>query len=146
MSIKSPTNIEAMEAGVELDALLAEHVMGWSVKLEQHPAYITPRLSLVVFHNRRFPRVGPPENRYDAHWDYSDWTPSKDIAAAWQVFEKMVADGWQVGVVSMDATWDASVSGDRRMYEARAATAPLAMCKACLLALRSTQSGEEEGS
>jgi hypothetical protein len=72
-------NIDAMPAGRELDALVAEKVMGWT-DINGNAAAVGCGLN----HNKLWTRVP----------DYST-----DIAAAWQVVEKLVAEGrsWTFG-------------------------------------------------
>lgn len=117
-----------MEAGRDLDALIAEKVMGYRMKPE---------------HNE---------------WDYFpipilSWHPSADIAAAWQVVEKLCdRPGVEFMVKLMEPSakklygfrWYAAVtvsdSCDQteefdRTYTAFADTAPLAICLAALKAV-----------
>lgn len=117
-------NIDEMKAGRELDALVAEKVMGWT------DARVGIR-SQRRFHREELPTpvdVGPDE----------EWSPSTDIAAAWEVVAK-----FQMVYVYRAAKdlpnlkigqWEALFSpdaGERALYGV-ADTAPLAICKAAL--------------
>ena len=101
------TAIDEMPAGRELDALVAEKVMGWDHYPSKHeivPAYST------------------------------------DIAAAWEVVEKMRSDDWWAQIAQDNTDiWDAKLwrgEPDRwfptmETY-GNAPTAPLAICRATL--------------
>lgn len=66
-------DIDAMPAGPEMDALVAEKVMGWEV----HPR-----------NTAHWRRKGDDGCDYRVMGDVGDWRPSRDIAAAWEVVEK----------------------------------------------------------
>lgn len=119
-------DILRMEAGPELDALVAEKVMGWKVKW--HDGYWTMAI--------------PKAECVSYGWN---WRPSEDIAAADEVAEKIgiVAGkseerqpGQYFAVVS---SLDDSVEywWDKRYghYYAYTPTKPLAICRAALLAV-----------
>lgn len=107
-----------------MDALLAERVMGWTPQARSGVGFTTP------------------EGEYRS---IDIWTPSVDIAAAWQVVEKLDRDGWWW---TLDKTWTAdgpdqwqvsllpseSLQTDRR-GDALAPTAPHAICLAALRAV-----------
>lgn len=110
----------ALPAGPALDELIAERVMGW-----------TRRDGPVFSHESRWQAPGVKG------WD---WLPeySTDIAAAWQVVEKLRA-----GCIHMRLTLSNHEDGrytctfDKPMneiYHAAADAAPLAVCRAALLA------------
>ena len=115
--------ILAMPAGREMDALIAELVMGWRVEHEPYQFL-----------------DGEAGTGYD---DPGDFQPSTDIAAAWEVVERLnlldlyalkrsneydsQTAGYEVGEPSCGdggRYWD-------RLAEAE--TAPLAICRAALL-------------
>lgn len=118
-----------LPAGRELDALIAEKVMGWA---PVHDGL-----------NFRWADGGDYEKR---HRYVCDWSPSTDIAAAWQVVERMDSLGWYL-------TIDRLSSGERvRFWRCEwmryteenekcgdcwedADTAPLAICRAALEAV-----------
>ena len=129
--------ILAMEAGRELDALVAERVMGLDVVMNPESAMcVGCRVSgggaWVVI-------------EYDYHeWGHKVVRPlpySTDIAAAWEVVEKLEADGiGRLELVRLGWDWN-------RVWRAtffstaltegvtgKADTAPLAICLAALLA------------
>ena len=133
------THIEigAMQAGRELDALVAEKVMGWGGVRE---GYSEGSAEL------RF--IGKPPNGMDSKYPVPMY--STDIAAAWEVLEKIKAvnlekftgldfpdecfvvawdrssKDWEAGFHSIDG-YDAGWVSDCR---SNAATAPLAICRA----------------
>lgn len=80
--------IEPMGPGPDLDRRIAEKVMGWMAKVEQHPAYITPRPSLAVW-TKGYSGRGITEYTTEDHWRHTDWSPSRSIADAWEVVEKL---------------------------------------------------------
>lgn len=77
--------IRAMSAGREMDALVAEYVMGWKhvnvIGLTYGEFTIHPDNGVFIAHATQYRVIVP-------------WMPSTDIAAAWQVVEKMRTDGW----------------------------------------------------
>ena len=147
--------ILAMEAGPELDALVAEKVMGWerhdkcdrcSVSpkhiyygteyigdswdgKECHPYLKSPggqKYYLCPCHEQRRDS-GPPPPPY-----------STDIAAAWEVVDALMDNGIGLPQIFHDGQlWVASVSDCTRKKSnmASALTAPLAICRAALLAV-----------
>lgn len=110
-----------MNAGRELDALVAEKVMGWTF--------------------RTFPEGVCPNVK---HWycgeQYVLMKPfSTDIAAAWRVVEKLVSDG-RVFIVKGDGLRDGDFNPKWTVLcdnhpRTDAATAPLAICLAALQAV-----------
>lgn len=105
-----------LTAGRELDALVAEKVMGWA------------------------PRDAGAGDRliYVGAWAHCESLPhySTDIAAAWQVVEKLAADGLYVHVGYCLGRTEASVNSPLDIIDnAYAPTAPLAICLAALKAL-----------
>lgn len=66
----------------------------------------------------------------------SPWSPSTDIAAAWEVVENLVRSGWCVDVY-IQSPEKYSVSLDKEGYglDVEASTLPLAICQAALLAV-----------
>lgn len=136
----TPAEIDALPAGYELDALVAEKVMGWTERDSRGPGGHPMR------------RWFPPQNG-PWEWDQDEPKPySTDIAAAWEVVEKLATDGWfqilcnpngpdgkQVWRVELDPP---SQSGERlhaRVLEGTdrsyGDTAPVAICRAGLKAL-----------
>lgn len=115
-----------MQASRELDALVAEKVMGW-----------TPRGPHPIFASRVFAT---------GHSDTFAPYFSSDVLAAWQVVQKMRELGWwmrlQSPFESDDSTWNAGFTAHsctgwngRPDHSGQGDTAPLAICLASLKAL-----------
>lgn len=101
---------DQMPAGPELDAIIAEKVMGWKrVPGTESGAWMDPCTN--------DGRMG-------------SWSPSTDIAAAWEVVEKLKLSliptnkGW---IVSQHHLFEGPFGEDE--------TAPLAICRAALAAI-----------
>jgi hypothetical protein len=117
-----------MDAGRELDALVAEKVMGW----KPH------------FRNTAFYVKAEDEGKVMDHHCMliSEWHPSTDIAAAWRVVEHMIDHNpfghgwWEMAYRPHDTNRGATVNfvGDPRYVE-YASTVPLAICLAALKAV-----------
>jgi len=114
------TKIRNMKPGRELDALVAEKVMGWTYG---HPC---------------------PEGMDCLHWadekgkvrDYKPPQYSTDIAAAWEVVEKMSEQWPQYQLAKIEDGWSVMWGFDGYGWpEATGKTAPEAICKAALLAV-----------
>lgn len=120
-----------MEAGPEMDALIAERVMEWTLVENQGAA------------GGRFWQGGDV-----AFGDMSEFYPprfSTDIVAAWEVVEKLAGD--EFGRVEL--TWDMREGGwvcswgIRFGARAVALTAPLAICRAALAATEARYEREQ---
>ena len=112
--------MQNMRAGRELDALVAEKVMGWTNTREQ--AFEVTRGQLVLI------GVSP---------DGDDLAPvpefSTDIGAAWSVVERMVRDGHNVELKYTANGWQCVVEWHfEESPFALADEAPLAICRAAL--------------
>ena len=130
-----------MEAGRELDALVAERVMGLSVQWDYgrvpfywHPATLAHGLEIGP---DGLSAVRRPIKPY-----------STDISAAWLVVEKLRADGFYPEIHALtDGDWRCEIraSGEPIDVWEDAPTAPLAICRAALAAIAtpSTAAGEE---
>lgn len=106
-----------LPSGRELDALVAEKVMGWTNILD---------------------RMGVPPNH--GPWSHRVPSYSTDLGAAWTVVEKLIATGhiielsnrrsgtWKIGTWQFQTFGKLSVGAD-------ADTAPLAICRAALKAV-----------
>ena len=120
-----------MEAGRELDALVAEKVMGWSY--QDFPDGPCP-------HVKHWYATSPcPNDAMDPSWRGRLPCFSTDIAAAWEVVEK--DDGWgfdwrlkRWAASSKPWTCIADRITDSRRFYVEAVTAPLAICLAALAA------------
>jgi hypothetical protein len=108
--------ILSMEAGRELDALVAVEVMGWHNDHEV-PYYDWVQESNEVIHISK------------------RWSPSSDIGAAWEVVEKMIANGWWNTDIGFGSGIVVSFDDGSTTHQAKADTAPLAICRAALLAV-----------
>jgi hypothetical protein len=138
-----------LTAGRDLDALVAERVFGCKVKWP--PSIQEPGISQTEYERRRNlaqePECGcSPLNADHETLDdeYQSSTPhySTDIAAAWQIVEKLRERGHSVSVFSGAtggghyvelhgvAGWHGPIKGD---------SAPHAICLAALAALRATE-------
>ena len=120
--------IDEMPAGREMDALIAEKVMGWRVHLRNTAWWV-----LAGLENES--SCGPIK----AMTCGSDrWSPSTDIVAAWKVLMKLQAMGykWTLGS-SRAKTIAILMRHDNKdgIISADTDTAPLAICRAALKAL-----------
>ena len=129
--------IREMEAGRELDALVAEKVMGWTMGDYEPGLYYTTRPGgpVAVISPTWTPRM--PFHRF---------LPSTDIAAAWEVVERLYDLRWIIGLGSLAQNprgwrcelcnmWEDDFERAPSDIEANADTAPLAICRAALLAV-----------
>lgn len=109
-------NIDEMQAGPELDALVAERVMGWwATKDECSPTGTWP-----------YRPISDPEL-------YGSFCPSRSIAAAWEVVEKL-GPYFSVEQYPGGRAWAAHFKTSYGTG-AYAPTAPLAICRAALKAV-----------
>jgi hypothetical protein len=120
-----------MSAGPELDALLAEQVMRWrrfdnwsQAAGMQQPFFLVGESGVVVY---RHPDLG------------KSWSPSKNMADAWDVVERIEKTGnFQIDNVGMEnkdhRRWRVLFGrlGDPISVVADADTAPLAIARAAL--------------
>ena len=130
-----------MESGRELDALVAEKVMGGYVVNPDAMAnvgeiwyWLHPKDGVLC----GMPYKVGKMKQWDHQWHR--WKPSIDISAAWQVVEKMRADGWIYEITehlndpAIQCAMFANRSGGDEQWSA-ANTAPLAICLAALKAV-----------
>ena len=128
--------ILSMEAGRELDALVAERVMGWG-DISLHPMMDSDWWGMPS---------GPATAIQGAvGWLYThEKVPnySTDIAAAWEVVEAVRGRGWSLSLgEGMSGYGDAVVwmvdfyKGNRICLSANGPDVPLAICRAALLAV-----------
>jgi hypothetical protein len=121
-----------MEAGRELDALVAEKVMGWHREDVPQPGR--------SWYGGIVPNQPPPQVWVDPdgeQWD-KPWPWSTEIAASWAVVEKLGDQGLSFGLVSPGAKaestgWSALFAGWAQAKDI--ATAPLVICLAGLKAV-----------
>lgn len=121
--------IEQMEAGLKMDTLVAEHVMGWrEVREWLRPDGVTGT-ALVG--------LSPAGSRFVPHY-------SRDVAAAWTVVERVHThrgQQWLIKPLSEGQceVYESSEAGSTTRL-VKAATPALAICRAALL----TVNGEDE--
>jgi hypothetical protein len=108
--------ILALPAGPELDALVAERVMGWTFFRSKHDYWIvnhgSEAESCEEGYSHRRPKYDSETGkklRESLWWEDCTHVPpySTDIASAWEVVEKLEAAGSRVGI---------TLCGDGRRY------------------------------
>lgn len=134
-------NYDTMPAGREMDALVAERVMGGFVSDPDAWANTSevwywrhPRSGVL----RGLPWLTPCDDDGKAWYDHSwkDWKPSANIADAWHVLERMRS---QIGTDVWDRFIAASIiTFDYKVSTLMAELTPLAICRAALNAVDST--------
>ena len=109
-------NIDEMPAGREMDALVAEKVFG-----------VPHEDCFDVYGGKRCVK----DDEYGGPQCYST-----DIAAAWEVVEKIRED-YEPRIELWDEGWEVTIltGTDRGSASGRALTAPLAICRAALKAV-----------
>ena len=122
--------IDKLEAGRETDALVAEKVMGWR-KVSSQIITETMRGSLP------WTRWWGEKQNAAGRWRIVDLPKySASISAAWEVVEKLKAEGMTVDIQSRTPGWTVVVDELHDLgVEVRAPTAPLAICFAALKAV-----------
>jgi hypothetical protein len=109
-----------MPAGREMDELVAERVMGWTLEEVTDP----------IMHETFMNYVDTETGR--GMYRPEEWLPSTDIAAAWEVVEKMQG-GLRFELRRIPSGFWAYFGEE---MSAEANTAPLAISRAALLAVR----------
>lgn len=125
------TDVDSMPAGREMDAMVAERVMGW--KLNMGGRVVRPDGSSFK---------GPVEDRWldpNPHYQQYSLAPySTDIAAAWKVVEKMLELDFHcvLGARSRSAYACYFTKDPHAKTETDyTSSAPLAICRAALKAV-----------
>lgn len=111
--------IEKMDAGREMDDLIATEVMEWAIG-DRGAHYIGND-----GHNVCFIIAG-------------DFQPSTNISAAWDVVKKLIADddNLDIDLSTTFLGWKCEISNSsRNTFIGRDPSAPLAICRAALLAM-----------
>ena len=140
--------ILAMEAGRGIDALIATHILGlawWRRGQSGQWIALCPHdTEIPDYWIRDVPPIDIGED------DLSEAVPcySTDIAAAWQVADKLHNSGWWVRVKSAmnedleQLGWAAHIGRwwNREYLGTWALTAPLVICRAALLAIMEAES------
>jgi len=129
-----------MPAGREMDALIAEKVMGWNI-LTKPDGYRYWADTDGEFACGVPPEEGYFEDEEDLH--LLKWHPSESILWAWDVVEVLRGKFWSTTITQWDHSRKTVVTCEYRsgrgehkapLY-ADADTAPLAICRAALLAV-----------
>ena len=115
-----------MNAGRELDALIAEKVMGW-IQLAGNGPLVHPKTDCLYGYDK-----GDSLHEFVFHY-------STQIADAWQVVEKFMPDSVHIDVYHGGCTVKIKTgyfeSGSVKFLSGSAPTAPLAICLAALKAV-----------
>ena len=114
-------NIDTLSAGREMDALVAEKVMGWSPlnRTEHHLSWNVPE-----------------GIRTWEETSYGSFKPSTSIAAAWEVVEKLRKEEIPIEITSgFFGPYSCRIASNHGwLAMVQADTAPLAICRAALKA------------
>jgi hypothetical protein len=121
--------IQNMPAGREMDALIAGKIMGYK--------------KIVIGSISWWVKESPLAMSYQFMAECADYCPSQDIAAAWQVVEKIKGLCFETQILMWDYSDKVTVClFPRHGHEefiptltVHAETAPLAICRAALLAV-----------
>ena len=133
-----------MKAGRELDALVAEKVMGWipswgnwwmagygemNCSLDKATEWSFEAEKGVEYRGKKYQSI--PLHR---------WCPSTDISAAWEIVEKMREVGYFIRLADQDEFirarfYNPNFLPDEKSLWIVAETVPEAICKAALLAM-----------
>ena len=110
----------------ELDALIAEKVMGWDYR-----CFVDKPVEHLRDKYAWFNEDAGIAGEFVAGWD---WSPSTSIASAWMVVEKM--EGQVLLTRTIGGKWICEIIwGMEYTYQPEAPTAPLAICLAALKAV-----------
>lgn len=89
---RSPTDVTELAAGREMDARVAEKVMGWRLDT----SWTVPKYGALGYnrdHGEPIPMWRQADGTCAPHPFDRRFRPSTDIAAAWQVVERLLARG-----------------------------------------------------
>lgn len=115
--------IEKLEAGPEVDALVAEKVMGWKRNDENHNWLDASGAGVAYQNDDYWGEDGPKQ-----------FCPSTDMADAYEILRLLRRSFGRVELVGVDTPadhfWECLVAGGT----ARAGTAAMAICRAALKA------------
>lgn len=120
---------DKMQAGASLDRLIAEKVMGWK-PIEPYGKYLinADNDTRFVINDECRSLPSPPMG--------DEFYPSTDIAHAWEVIERLRADGWIIWIgpcADNGPDWDVQIKRGTNYHErVTAETAPLVICRAAL--------------
>jgi hypothetical protein len=119
----------AMQAGPQLDFLIGTKVMGWRLE---------------CFADAKQTPIGWVDKDVTKYIATPEWSPSTNIAHAWQVVEALELRGGLISqMYSQGGCWSVGIepdpgSGLTPCYRAVGETAPLAICRAALEAMAIT--------
>ena len=129
-------DIDKLEAGPELDALVAEKVMGWQLKKVRR-SFGTSTMGFEYAD-----RDAWVDGNGTAVCEPWEWQPGDELDDAWQVVEKFLADDYRFALDNREGLpWWAEFAlpdyseGDQDIAE----TPTLAICRAALKAVMATQ-------
>jgi hypothetical protein len=110
----------------ELDMLAAIHVMGWELKMPSRVYVIRRESNLPAIDTGKMFNKGPHQNR---------WKPTRNIAQAWEVIEKLQPFAFGLLYEKLDLQWYCEIEYPAlKVSNTEAETAPLAICMAALKA------------
>jgi hypothetical protein len=129
----------ALPAGDALDVLIAEKVMGWTRGKGEWCQHWFDAEGKDLGDDHATPEGAGCGDHY---WPDEQWSPSTDIRAAWEVVEKRLStdghfafwpsvDGGMIIAFHGIRTWDSEP-----VWEVWGDTAPLAICRAALAAIK----------
>jgi hypothetical protein len=138
-------DLQPCAAGRELDALMAEHVMGWKrVHSDRDEGDDRKEVAWMLLPDRVLKGEPYTYSSMGGLYDraFAKWSPSTDIAAAMEVAIKMRELDFTVEVGSaIGGRWYASFDD----YEEAADTIPEAICRCALIALQATNTSAADG-
>ena len=123
-----------MEAGRELDALVAKKVFGWAIRRESW--YDQEGLETTVLYDSHDNQLGYAHGFDEMPEELPEY--STNIAAAWQVFDRPEHEAWSIyrwdsAMLEAGCQWEIEDADGNTL--ASAPTAPLAICLAALSAV-----------
>ena len=111
-----------MQAGPELNVLVAEKVMGWNLRSDRW------------YDGERETLWRTDASYFRGDWEF--WNPSQDIVAAQEVMEKLKEYHWNIEWSPVMKVWETepwpSIGWHENEFFVRADTLPLAICRAAL--------------
>lgn len=131
------TELEASK----LDQAIAVEAMGWKLDAEINGDPLWVR---AWRHDERYPNDDDKFAAECIRGDRGDtcgcWMPSSDIAVAWRVVDEMKRRGWSLSLtfIAVEDEWIAHFFKGDVQTDETGDTAPEAICRAALAALRST--------
>ena len=120
-----------MKAGREMDAAVAEKVMGWTLVEGSYSLCCrTPE-------DYKFVIWVDSERHHHRPNNMGNFNPSTDIAAAWEVVEKIGKDGEMLfDLIQHKDKWEVFIAVPLMIHLSEAPTAPEAICLAALEAVK----------